>query len=53
MIVNEHEARSRAMYWQLRAMAPPHVSVYQQAPLQDDVWEVLDGDKDDFLVYDR
>ncbi|KAG7523615.1 hypothetical protein JOB18_001142 [Solea senegalensis] len=53
MIVNEREAQSRAMYWGLKRRAPPDVPVYQQAPFQDDVWEALDGDKDDFLVYDR
>uniref|UniRef100_A0A667X1J1 Selenoprotein P N-terminal domain-containing protein n=1 Tax=Myripristis murdjan TaxID=586833 RepID=A0A667X1J1_9TELE len=53
MIVNEREPLSRAMYWELKRRAPPGIPVYQQAPLQDDVWEVLDGDKDDFLVYDR
>uniref|UniRef100_A0A671X4K0 Selenoprotein P N-terminal domain-containing protein n=1 Tax=Sparus aurata TaxID=8175 RepID=A0A671X4K0_SPAAU len=41
------------MYWELKRRAPSGVPVYQQAPLQDDVWEALDGDKDDFLVYDR
>uniref|UniRef100_A0A674DM90 Selenoprotein Pb-like n=1 Tax=Salmo trutta TaxID=8032 RepID=A0A674DM90_SALTR len=41
------------MYWELKRRAPPGIPVYQQAPLQDDVWEALDGDKDDFLVYDR
>uniref|UniRef100_A0A3P8Y8C2 Selenoprotein P N-terminal domain-containing protein n=1 Tax=Esox lucius TaxID=8010 RepID=A0A3P8Y8C2_ESOLU len=53
LIVNEREAQSRAMYWELRRRASPAIPVYQQAPLQDDVWEALDGDKDDFLVYDR
>uniref|UniRef100_A0A8C4GVD2 Selenoprotein P N-terminal domain-containing protein n=1 Tax=Dicentrarchus labrax TaxID=13489 RepID=A0A8C4GVD2_DICLA len=53
MIVNEREAQSRAMYWELKRRAPPGVPVYQQTPLQNDVWEALDGDKDDFLVYDR
>ncbi|CAN9503326.1 unnamed protein product [Ophioblennius macclurei] len=53
MIVNEREAISRAMYWELKRRAPPGVPVYQQAPFQNDVWEILDGDKDDFLVYDR
>ncbi|KAG7227413.1 hypothetical protein INR49_000418 [Caranx melampygus] len=53
MIVNEQEAHSRAMYWELKRRAPPGVPVYQQTAIQDDVWEALDGDKDDFLVYDR
>ncbi|KAF0047383.1 hypothetical protein F2P81_001016 [Scophthalmus maximus] len=53
VIVNEREAQSRAMYWELKRRAPAGIPVYQQAPLQNDVWEALDGDKDDFLVYDR
>lgn len=53
MIVNEREAQSRAMFWELKRRAPPGVPVHQQSPFQNDVWEALDGDKDDFLVYDR
>ena len=53
LIVNEQDAQSRAMYWELKRRAPPGMPVYQQSPLQDDVWEALSGDKDDFLVYDR
>uniref|UniRef100_A0A8C7I5E8 Selenoprotein P N-terminal domain-containing protein n=1 Tax=Oncorhynchus kisutch TaxID=8019 RepID=A0A8C7I5E8_ONCKI len=40
LIVNEREG-------------PLDIPVYQQAQLQDDVWEALHGNKDDFLVYDR
>lgn len=53
IIVNEREAHSRAMYWALKRSAPDGVRVYQQEPFQSDVWEALDGDKDDFLIYDR
>uniref|UniRef100_A0A3Q0R7W6 Selenoprotein P2 n=1 Tax=Amphilophus citrinellus TaxID=61819 RepID=A0A3Q0R7W6_AMPCI len=53
IIVNEREPHSRAMYWALKRSAPHGVPVYQQEPLQNDVWEALDGDKDDFLIYDR
>lgn len=53
MIVNEQGPMSRSLFLQLKRRAPPGVPVYQQAPLQDDVWEALDGDKDDFLIYDR
>uniref|UniRef100_A0A3P9C9X8 Selenoprotein P2 n=1 Tax=Maylandia zebra TaxID=106582 RepID=A0A3P9C9X8_9CICH len=53
IIVNERDAHSRAMYWELKRSAPTGVPVFQQQPLQNDVWEALDGDKDDFLVYDR
>lgn len=53
MIINKRDAQSRAMYWELKRRSPPGVPVYQQSPLQNDVWEALDGDKDDFLIYDR
>uniref|UniRef100_A0A3Q3BDP3 Selenoprotein Pb-like n=2 Tax=Kryptolebias marmoratus TaxID=37003 RepID=A0A3Q3BDP3_KRYMA len=53
MIVNEQEANSRAKYWDLKNNAPKGVPVYQQDEDQQDVWEVLDGDKEDFLIYDR
>lgn len=44
---------SRAMYWELKRRVAKGIPVYQQGPLQKDVWEILEGDKDDFLVYDR
>ncbi|KAG7319463.1 hypothetical protein KOW79_016606 [Hemibagrus wyckioides] len=53
LIVNEQDALSRAMYWQLKRRAAEGIPVYQQSPLQDDIWDTLQGDKDDFLVYDR
>lgn len=53
LIVNEQDAFSRAMYWELKKRTAEGIPVYQQGPLQDDVWDTLQGDKDDFLVYDR
>ncbi|KAL7842858.1 hypothetical protein SRHO_G00245470, partial [Serrasalmus rhombeus] len=53
LVVNEQEAQSRAMYWELKRRTAEGIPVYQQSPLQSDVWETLQGDKDDFLVYDR
>ncbi|MCJ8744773.1 hypothetical protein PDJAM_G00122340 [Pangasius djambal] len=53
LIVNEQDAHSRAMYWELKRRAAEGIPVYQQSPLQADVWDTLQGDKDDFLVYDR
>uniref|UniRef100_A0A670IUN8 Selenoprotein P N-terminal domain-containing protein n=1 Tax=Podarcis muralis TaxID=64176 RepID=A0A670IUN8_PODMU len=53
MIVNEKTPFSRAMYWELKRHAPEGVPVYQQQILEPDVWQILDGDKDDFLIYDR
>lgn len=53
MIVNEQEAESRAMYWELKRRAAKGIPVYQQSPLQDNVWAALQGEKDDVLIYDR
>uniref|UniRef100_A0A8D2IUL1 Selenoprotein P N-terminal domain-containing protein n=1 Tax=Varanus komodoensis TaxID=61221 RepID=A0A8D2IUL1_VARKO len=53
MIVNEKTPLSRAMYWELKRHAPEGVPVYQQQILEPDVWQILNGDKDDFLIYDR
>ncbi|NXD14189.1 SELPB protein, partial [Nothocercus nigrocapillus] len=53
MIVNEKAPLSRAMFGELVRQAPPGIPVYQQEPQDPDVWQVLEGDKDDFLVYDR
>ncbi|XP_016323643.1 selenoprotein Pb-like [Sinocyclocheilus anshuiensis] len=53
LVVNEQDAQSRAMYWELKRRTAEGIPVYQQSPLQNDVWDILEGDKDDFLVYDR
>lgn len=53
MIVNEKAPLSRAMLPELRRQAPPGVPVLQPEHGDPDVWQVLGGDKDDFLVYDR
>lgn len=41
------------MYWELKRRTSKGIPVYQQGPLQTNVWDTLQGDKDDFLVYDR
>lgn len=53
VIVNEQAPLSRAMFGELQRHAPPGVPVLQQQPHEPDVWQLLGGDKDDFLVYDR
>ncbi|KAF5908951.1 selenoprotein Pb-like, partial [Clarias magur] len=53
LIVNDQDAHSRAMYWELKRRTAQDIPVYQQSPLKPDIWETLDGDKNDFLVYDR
>ncbi|NXX84464.1 SELPB protein, partial [Urocolius indicus] len=53
MIINEKAPLSRAMLGELRRQAPPGIPVLQPEPDDPDVWQVLGGDKDDFLIYDR
>ncbi|XP_043554951.1 selenoprotein Pb-like isoform X1 [Chiloscyllium plagiosum] len=53
MIVNEKTPQSRAMLWELKRHTPEEIPVYQQSPFQSDIWSILQGNKDDFLIYDR
>ncbi|PKK22626.1 selenoprotein Pb [Columba livia] len=53
MIVNEKAPLSRIMFGELERQAPPGVPVFQPEPEEPDVWQVLGGYQDDFLVYDR
>ncbi|NWS55744.1 SELPB protein, partial [Chunga burmeisteri] len=53
MIINEKAPLSRAMFGELERQAPPGIPVLQPEPEEPDIWQVLGGDKDDFLVYDR
>ncbi|XP_066454086.1 selenoprotein Pb-like [Eleutherodactylus coqui] len=53
IIVNDQSFLSKHMFPELKRSAPAGIPVYQQLPDQEDVWKILDGSKDDFLVYDR
>lgn len=53
IIVNEKTLESRAMYWKLKLKTPKNITVYQQSAFRPDVWRILRGNKDDFLIYDR
>ncbi|NXU48717.1 SELPB protein, partial [Turnix velox] len=53
IIINEKAPLSRIMLEELRRHAPRDIPVFQPEPGDPDVWQVLGGDKDDFLIYDR
>ncbi|MBN3283103.1 SEPP1 protein, partial [Polyodon spathula] len=53
MIVNSQDHESRHLYPLLRKKVSVNIPVYNQDNLQEDVWKLLAGDKDDFLIYDR
>lgn len=53
IIVNNQELPSRLKYNLLKNEVSEHIPVYQQEEKQTDVWTLLNGNKDDFLIYDR
>ncbi|KAF4117275.1 hypothetical protein G5714_001828 [Onychostoma macrolepis] len=38
LVVNEQDAQSRALYWELKRRTAEGIPVYQQSPLQNDMW---------------
>lgn len=53
IVVNHQGLSSRLKYNLLKNEVSEHIPVYQQEENQTDVWTLLNGNKDDFLVYDR
>lgn len=52
MVVNHQGKRSREKYQLLTSKVTEEIPVYQQDSNKPDVWELLQGNKDDFLIYD-
>ncbi|NXS52251.1 SEPP1 protein, partial [Brachypteracias leptosomus] len=53
MVVNHQETYSQRKFHLLKESVSDHITVYQQEKQQADVWTILNGNKDDFLIYDR
>lgn len=53
IVVNHQGISSRLKYTHLKNKVSEHIPVYQQEENQTDVWTLLNGSKDDFLIYDR
>uniref|UniRef100_A0A452R8V8 Selenoprotein P N-terminal domain-containing protein n=1 Tax=Ursus americanus TaxID=9643 RepID=A0A452R8V8_URSAM len=53
VVVNHQGLPSQLKYMHLKNKVSEHIPVYQQEENQTDVWTLLNGKKDDFLVYDR
>ncbi|NWV19785.1 SEPP1 protein, partial [Origma solitaria] len=53
VVVNHQGPQSRREFHLLKERVSDYITVYQQDEQQDDVWTTLNGDKDDFLIYDR
>ena len=53
VVVNHQGPSSRRKFHLLKESVSDSITVYQQDEQQDDVWTTLNGNKDDFLIYDR
>lgn len=53
MVINHQDEHSRLKHHELKSRIPENIPVFQQAEEQPDVWRLLKGKKDDFLIYDR
>lgn len=53
MVINHQDEHSRLKYHELESRISKNIPVYQQEEEQPDVWRLLKGNKDDFLIYDR
>lgn len=53
VVVNHQGTHSQRKFHLLKESVSEDITVYQQNEQQDDVWTTLNGNKDDFLIYDR
>ncbi|NXN11014.1 SEPP1 protein, partial [Indicator maculatus] len=53
VVVNHQGAYSQRKFHLLKESVSEYITVYQQDDQQADVWTTLNGNKDDFLIYDR
>ncbi|RMC16684.1 hypothetical protein DUI87_06623 [Hirundo rustica rustica] len=53
VVVNHQGPQSRREFHLLKERVSDYITVYQQDEQQEDVWTTLNGNKDDFLIYDR
>ncbi|KAF1455250.1 SEPP1 protein, partial [Pygoscelis papua] len=53
VVVNHQGTYSQRKFHLLKESVSEYITVYQQDEQQADVWTTLNGNKDDFLIYDR
>lgn len=53
IVVNHQGSYAQRKFHLLQESVSEYITVYQQDEQQDDVWTKLNGNKDDFLIYDR
>uniref|UniRef100_A0A3P8WKV8 Selenoprotein P N-terminal domain-containing protein n=1 Tax=Cynoglossus semilaevis TaxID=244447 RepID=A0A3P8WKV8_CYNSE len=53
MVVNHQGVVAQRVHSMLEARLSENITLYKQDEQQTDVWQTLNGDKNDFLIYDR
>lgn len=53
IVVNHQGSPSQLKHIHLKKQVSAQIAVYRQEEHQTDVWTLLNGNKDDFLIYDR
>lgn len=53
VVINHHGERARHLHSLLAGRLSQHITLYGQDEHQPDVWQTLNGEKEDFLIYDR
>lgn len=53
MVVNHQGEQAQRLHTMLAERMSEHITLYKQDEQQADVWQTLNGGKDDFLIYDR
>lgn len=53
MVINHQGEQAQRLHPMLAQRLSENITLYKQDGSQPDVWQTLNGEKDDFLVYDR
>lgn len=53
MVVNHKGAKAQRLHSLLNNRLSSSITLYKQEDQDADVWQALNGEKDDFLIYDR
>lgn len=53
MVINHQGEQAQRLHPLLAQRLSDKISLYKQGEQQPDVWQTLNGKKDDFIIYDR
>lgn len=53
MVINHQGEQAQRLHAMLAQRLSDNISLYKQVEQQPDVWQALNGKKDDFIIFDR